>query len=204
MPPLSDHHNYSCDELRTMLASVGDNVNVHGSVLMFSPHLIHVGSNVRIDCFSILSAGQEGIYIGDHVHIAAGVYLFGSGGRIVLESFSGLSSRAVVYTASDDYTEGYLTGPTVPMKFRKVRQGDVILRRHAVVGAGSILLPAVTVGLGASVGALTLVHKPVGDFAVVAGIPFRVIGERDRRILEGEKKLLEEEKAQNEPDEASL
>ena len=203
MLPLSDHQNYSSDELRTLLASVGDNVKVHRSVQMFSPHLIHVGSNVRIDCFSVMSAGQQGIYIGDHVHVAAGVYLFGSGGRIVLESFCNLSSRVAVYTASDDYTEGYLTNPTVPMKFRKVRQGDVILRRHTIVGTGSVLLPAVTLGLAAAVGALTLVHKPVGDFLVVAGIPFRVIGERNRRILEREKKLLEEEKAQKEPDEAS-
>lgn len=203
MLPLSDQHNYSSEDLQTLLASVGDNVNIHRSVQMFSPHSIHVGSNVRIDCFSLLSAGQEGIYIGDHVHIAAGVYLFGSGGRIVLESFSGLSSRVAVYTASEDYTEGFLTNPTVPMKFRKVCQGDVVLRRHAIVGAGSVLLPGVTLGLAASVGALTLVHKPVADFAVVAGFPFKVIGERNRRILEGEKKLLEEEKAQRESDEAS-
>jgi acetyltransferase-like isoleucine patch superfamily enzyme len=203
MPTLSDPHRYSPDELRGMLAAVGDNVNIHRSVLMFSPHLIHVGSNVRIDCFSLLSAGQDGIYIGDHVHIAAGVYLFGAGGRIVLESFCGLSSRVAVYTASDDYTEGYLTNPTVPVKFRKVHRGDVVLRRHAIVGAGSILLPAVTLGLGASVGALTLVNKPVGDFAVVAGFPFKVLGERNKRILEGEKQLLEEEKAEKGSDEAS-
>ena len=199
----SDHYNYSSDELRSMLASVGDTVKVHRSVQMFSAHLIHLGSNVRIDCFSVLSAGQEGIYIGDHVHLAAGVYLFGSGGRIVLESFCNLSSRVAVYTASDDYTEGYLTNPTVPMKFRKVRRGEVILRRHAIVGTGSILLPGVTLGLAAAVGALTLVHKSVADFVVVAGIPSRVIGERNRRILEGEKKLLEEEKAQRESDGAS-
>jgi dTDP-4-amino-4,6-dideoxy-D-glucose acyltransferase len=203
MLPLSDCQNYSSEELRTMLASVGDNVAVHRSVLMFSPQSIHVGSNVRIDCFSVLSAGQDGIFIGDHIHIAAGAYLFGSGGRIVMESFSNLSSRVVVYTATDDYTEGYLTNPTVPVKFRKVRQGDVILRRHAIVGTGSVLLPGVTLGLAASVGALTLVHKPVGDFAVAAGIPFRIVGERNRRILEGEKELLEEEKAARESHEAN-
>jgi galactoside O-acetyltransferase len=179
-----------------MLAEVGHNVSIHRSVLMFSPHLIHIGSNTRIDCFGLLSAGPEGICIGDHVHIAAGVYLFGSGGRIVLESFTGLSARDVVYTANDDYREGYLTNPTVAAKYKKVRQGDVILRRHAVVGAGSIILPGVTLGLAASVGALSLVNKSVDDFVVVAGCPSRIIGTRDKRILEEEKKLLEDEKAQ--------
>jgi len=179
-----------------MLAEVGHNVSIHRSVLMFSPHLIRIGSNTRIDCFGLLSAGPDGICIGDHVHIAAGVYLFGSGGRIVLESFCNLSSRVAVYTASDDYTEGYLTNPTVPMKFRKVQQGDVTLRRHAIVGTGGVLLPGVTLGLAASVGALTLVRKSVEDFVVVAGCPSRIIGTRDKRILEEEKKLLEEENAQ--------
>jgi acetyltransferase-like isoleucine patch superfamily enzyme len=58
-----------------------------------------------------------------------------------------------------------------------------VLRRHVAVGASSILFPGVTLGLAASVGALTFVHKPVEDFTVVAGFPFRIIGKRDRRIL---------------------
>ncbi|MBV9217062.1 MAG: hypothetical protein JO053_12885 [Acidobacteria bacterium] len=38
----------------------------------------------------MLIAGEQGILIGDHVHIAAGCYLFGSGGRIRMDDFSGL------------------------------------------------------------------------------------------------------------------
>ena len=188
------NQNYSTRELKAMFASVGENVNIHRSVLMFSPELIHLGSNIRIDCNSVLSAGEKGIYIGDHVHIATGVYLFGSGGRIVLESFCGLSSRVSVYTATDDYSEGFLTNPTVPIKFRKVRHGEVVLRRHALVGASSVLLPGVTLGLGASIGALSLVHKSVRDFAVACGTPLRIIGERDQSILLREQELIQEEK----------
>jgi galactoside O-acetyltransferase len=192
---MTPSYNYSTEELRSMLASVGDNVSVNRSVQMFSPHLIHLGSNVRIDCFGLLSAGEGGIYIGDHIHLAAGAYLFGSGGRIVLEPFCNLSSRVVVYTASDDYKDGYLTNPTVPMKFRKVQEGAVVLRRHAIVGTGSVILPGVELGLGASAGALTLINKSVPDFAIVAGIPFRVLGERSKRLLDAEKRLLLEEQA---------
>jgi len=199
----SSGHNYTREELQASLGSVGENVSVHRTVQMFSSHHIHLGSNVRIDCFGLLSAGEEGIYVGDHVHLAAGVYLFGSGGRIVLESFCNLSSRVAVYTASDDYTEGYLGNPTVPAKFKKVRQADVILRRHVIVGCGSILLPGTTLGLAASVGALSLVNKPVEDFAIVAGIPCRVVGKRGARVLELEKELLDEKARQKEPDNAS-
>jgi galactoside O-acetyltransferase len=143
-----------------------------------------------------LSAGEEGICIGDHVHVATGVYLFGSGGKIILESFCGLSSRVSVYTATDDYSEGFLTNPTVPNKFRNVRRGDVVLRRHALVGASSVLLPGVTLGLAASIGALSLVYKSVGDFVVAFGSPLKIIGERDRSILLREEKLIQEEKGE--------
>jgi dTDP-4-amino-4,6-dideoxy-D-glucose acyltransferase len=102
---------YTRDELSSMLGSVGVNVAVNRSVVFYSPKNIHVGSNVRIDCFSLLSAGSQGIVIGDYVHIAAYGALFGSGGKIHMESFSGLSSRVTVYTSTDDYVDGFMSNP---------------------------------------------------------------------------------------------
>lgn len=177
--------NYQRDELEALgLAALGLNVAIHRSVLLFAPERISIGSNVRIDCFSVLSAGKDGIYIGNHVHLGAGAYLFGSGGCIVLEDFSGISSRVALYTATDDYSEGYLTNPTLPDAYRKVTQGPVVLRKHAIVGSGSVILPNLELGVGSSVGALSLVHKQVEPFAVVHGNPIRVIGKRSDKILE--------------------
>jgi len=184
--------SYAADELSELLGSCGTNVSIHRSVEMFFPKRIHVGSNVRIDCFCLLSAGLEGIYLGDHVHVAAGFYLFGGGGVIRMESFSGISARVSIYTSNDDYTEGYLTGPTVPMKYRKVREGPVTLSRHAIVGAGSVLMPGVRLGLASSVGALSFVSRDVPDFAIVVGKPARLIGHRPQRILEREAELMAE------------
>jgi galactoside O-acetyltransferase len=66
----------------------------------------------------------------------------------------------------------------------------VVVRKHAVVGAGSIILPGVTIGLAASVGALTLVKKDVPDFEIVAGNPMRTLGKRDSVILENEARFM--------------
>jgi dTDP-4-amino-4,6-dideoxy-D-glucose acyltransferase len=183
--------NYSREELQQMLGSVGENVTVHRSVLLFSPQNIHLGSNIRIDCFSFLGAGQKGIRIGDFVHLGVGVCLFGASGQIDIGSFCGLSSKVTVYTGSDDYTEGFLTNPTVPLKYKKLREGDVVFRKHALVGASSVIMPGVTLGLAASVGALSLVNNTIPDFAVALGNPLRLIGERPRRILELEQEFLE-------------
>ena len=181
---------YSRDELEQMFGSVGENVSINRSVIFYSPKRISLGSHVRIDCFGLISAGEKGMEFGDHVHISSYCCLIGSGGKIHLESFTGLASRSTLYTATDDFSDGYMTGPTIPDEYRNVRTGDVVLRKHVVVGCGSVVLPGVTIGLAATVGALSLVRKSVPEFAIVAGNPLRIIGQRNRRILDLEKEFL--------------
>jgi galactoside O-acetyltransferase len=83
-----------------------------------------------------------------------------------------------------------MSNPTVPLEFRKVTSGDVVFKKHALIGSGSVIMPGVTVETGASVGALSFVNKNVPGFAIAAGIPARVIGERNRRLLELEGSFL--------------
>lgn len=185
--------NYNREELeRIGFGGLGENVIIHKNTEIFAPENIYLGNDVRIDAFSILSAGGEGVHIGNNVHLAASVFIFGGGGKVVLEDFCGLSSRVTVYTASDDYSEGHLTNPTVPDKYRKIKNGSVVLRRHAIVGSGSIIMPDVEIGIAASVGALSFVNKNIDDFSVVFGHPLRSIGKRKEQILELEKKYLDE------------
>lgn len=183
---------YAPEELRLLLGSVGENVAVNRSVVFYSPKNVHLGSNVRIDCFSLLTAGDAGIVIEDHVHLSAYCFLVGSAGKIHLQSFSGLAARVSLFTATDDYSEGFLTNPTVPARYKKVRSGDIVLQKHALVGSGSVLMPGVTLGTAASVGALSFVNKSVPEFAIVSGNPIRVVGRRNRRILELEQEFTHE------------
>jgi acetyltransferase-like isoleucine patch superfamily enzyme len=187
---------YRHEELVDMLGAVGENVAVNRSVLFYSPRNVFLGDNVRIDGFCILSAGLGGIVLDEHVHLSAYCFLVGPAGRIHLQGFSGLASRCTLYTATDDFREGYLTGPTIPEKYRKVRGGDVILGRHALIGAGSIVLPGVTIGEGAAVGALSLVRKDVPALAIVAGNPLRTLGQRNGdRLRQLENELVAEKRA---------
>jgi acetyltransferase-like isoleucine patch superfamily enzyme len=180
---------YRREELVEMFGAVGENVLVNRSVVLYSPKRIYLGDNVRIDGFSILTAGEEGIVIDKHVHLSAYCFLVGAGGKIHLQAYSGLASRSTIYTATDDFRDGHLTGPTIPAKYRQVRGGNVVLGRHGLIGAGSVVLPGVTIGEGAAVGALSLVRKDVPPYAIVAGNPMRTLGQRSEerlRLLESE------------------
>ena len=153
--------------------------------------MISLGSNVRIDDFCVLSAGEGGITIGNYVHIAAFCSLVGSG-AIRLSDFSGLSSRVSVYSSSDDYSGATLTNPTVPSQYTGVQHADVTLEKHVIVGCGSVILPGVTLSEGVAVGALSLVQKNCGPFSIYSGVPAKLIKERKRDLLELERKLLSE------------
>ena len=73
--------------------------------------------------------------------------IFGKAG-VVLEDFVGVSPRACIFSTADDYVEGYLTNPTVPKEFTNVKAMPVVMKKHSLLGCGSVLLPGVTVGEG--------------------------------------------------------
>lgn len=163
-------------------AHVGCDVKLSDRASFYGVSRIAIGDHTRIDDFCVLSAGEGGIQIGAYVHIAIQSSLMGAG-PITLEDFAGLSSRVAIYSSNDDYSGAHMTNPTVPVEFTGVSHAPVHLGRHVIVGAGSVVLPGVTLHEGVAVGALSLVRKDGEPFTIYAGNPARRIGSRRRDLL---------------------
>lgn len=169
------------------LKEVGSNVLISRDAHFYSEELISIGDNVRIDDFCILSGK---IKIGSHIHIGAGTTLIAGNAGIEMEDFSGLSHRVNVFAITDDFSGHALIGPMVSGKFRNVKEGKVLLRKHSIVGVASVVLPNVTLEEGSAIGAMTLVPKSTLPWKIYLGIPARMIGERSQDILRLEKEYL--------------
>jgi galactoside O-acetyltransferase len=154
------------------------------------PYRVTVGDHTRIDAFCILTGGA-GVTIGRNVHVSAYASLLGRS-SIEIGDFAAVSVRCTILSSNDDYGGDSMVNSTIPDRYRGAVDRPVRIGTHAVLGAGSVILPGVTVGASAAVGAMSLVKDDVAPFAIVAGVPARVIGERTRGHLDLAARFLAE------------
>jgi len=163
-------------------ASLGKNVNISSKASIYGAGRISIGSNVRIDDFAILSAGEGGIEIGNYIHIALHSSILGKG-MITIRDFANISGRVSIYSSNDDYSGHTLTNPCVPEEFTGVSFADVTIGKHAIIGNSAIILPGVDIGTGCAIGAQALVKEDCKDFGIYAGSPAKYIKDRDQNLL---------------------
>lgn len=138
--------------------------------------------------------GTTRIFIGDEVQVGRGSWLqvIEPGGRLELGSrtsisgflFASAASEVVleedvllaqnVYIADHSHARADAALPIVEQGITDI--APVRIRRGAWLGHGVVVLPGVTIGVGAVVGANSVVRDDVPDHHVAVGAPARVIG----------------------------
>ncbi len=178
---------YSPKELKEMgFRKLGRHVLISRTCRIYTPEKMSIGDHVLIDDFTIMN-GE--ITIGSYVHISSNCEFYAGETYIELGDFTAVSSRSALYATSDDYSGRYLSNPTAPKAYRHEDNLPIILEKHAIVGTGCTLMPGVTVAEGCSVGSMALVNKSTEPWGIYVGIPAKRIRERDKGLLEYEKKL---------------
>lgn len=176
--------------------SIGKNVRISTDARIYGQENISIGNNVRIDDFTILSAVNGYIYIGNYVFIARNSHLSGFLG-IEMHDFSSMAANTVIYSASDDYSGDYLTAQAIPQKYTAHIGGPVVIGKHVIIGSSCNILGPANIGEGCSIGAMTFVQNELLPWGVYVGIPCKRLKERKKGLLELEKQFLKEQNANN-------
>ncbi|WP_345987833.1 acyltransferase [Sulfurimonas sp. HSL1-2] len=140
---------------------------------------IDFGKYVIIDDFVLIYA-KERVRIGNYVHIASFTSVSG-GGELVMEELSAVSSGCRLITGTDDFKEWGFGNSTIANEFRNVKTGKIHIGKFVVIGGNSVILPGVTIGEGAAVGAGSVVTKDLEPWGIYVGN--NRIGSRDREAV---------------------
>jgi acetyltransferase-like isoleucine patch superfamily enzyme len=182
---------YTDEQLQQMgFKYIGKNVKISDKVSIYNYDQIEIGDHSRIDDFCVISGK---IKIGKNVHIAPFCLVAGGEKGIIFEDFSGLAYQVQVFTQSDDYSGKTMTNPTVPTQYKNESKKEVIIGKHTIIGAGSIIMPGVTLAEGTSVGAMSLVRKSTEEWSIYVGNPAKKLTTRKKDLLALETKYFDNE-----------
>ncbi len=102
--------------------------------------------------------------LGYKTDIGAFTYINAKNG-VVIEDFVQIGSHCSIYSVS-----------TIDGK-----EGGVVLKKNCRIGSHSVIMPGVTVGENAVVGAMSFVNYDIPDNCVAAGVPAKVIKNVSRK-----------------------
>jgi UDP-2-acetamido-3-amino-2,3-dideoxy-glucuronate N-acetyltransferase len=150
---------------------------------------VTLGRNVRLYAFVNLYGCEIGddTSIGTFVEIQKGAKI---GARCKIQSHSficeGVTIEDEVFVGHNvnflnDRFPAATTASGTPKTETDWTLEPTLVRRRAAIGTAAVIMPGVTIGEGAIVGAGAVVTKDVPPRAIVAGVPARALSQRPKR-----------------------
>ncbi len=149
---------------------------IYEPVIILKPDMVKIADTARIDSFVKIEGGQ-GVNIGEYVHIASFTHINIGSGNVTLKDYSAVSSGAKILGGSNK-SDGKSMSAVAPEHMQVVDRKKTVLREYAFLGVNSVVMPGVTIGTGAVIGAGAVVTTDVPDYEIWAGVPAKKIGDR--------------------------
>jgi acetyltransferase-like isoleucine patch superfamily enzyme len=118
----------------------------------------------KLTKYNWMVQNKDGLKLGYKTDIGAFTYINAKNG-VVVEDFVQIGSHCSLYSIS-----------TIDNK-----EGQITLKKNCKIGSHSVIMPGVTIGENAIIGAFSFVNKDVPRNVVVAGVPSKIM-----KKLEGE------------------
>lgn len=140
--------------------------------LSYKPWMKHIGSKVLIEK-NFICSGAQNVIIGSNTYINHDVEIDSQYAQVTIGNYVLIGPH--VYLGTKNY--GYKDF-TKPMGKQKYNSGNIIVEDDVWIGTKAIILPGVKIGRGSIIGAGAVVTKNVPAFAIVGGVPAKLIKSR--------------------------
>lgn len=133
---------------------------------------VRIGSGVHIYRGTIIEVGQGGrVEIDDGCHIQAGCNLKGFLGSLRIGKHVQMAPRCAFSPYDHNFDDR-----DRPIRQQGIRtRGGIVVEDDVWFGVGVTVLDGVTIGRGAVIGAGSVVTSNVAPYAIVAGVPARLL-----------------------------
>jgi|BioPla2DNA2_1021312.scaffolds.fasta_scaffold19340_2 acetyltransferase-like isoleucine patch superfamily enzyme len=140
-----------------------ENAELDAHCQIFDHVFVDAGKSLKIGKYStltwyVLIEGGANTRIGDRVFLGPGTKLLTSTYKI----------------------HGFYTVEHLPEGCQETEYGDITIHDDAYLGANCTVMPGVTIGEGAVVGANSLVTKDLDPWTIYVGTPCKPVGKRER------------------------
>jgi acetyltransferase-like isoleucine patch superfamily enzyme len=158
----------------SQFAKIGHDVVFETGALVFHPENIEIGDNVYIGHYAIIKGYyQNKLTIGEGSWIGQQCFFHGAGGLKIGRNV-GIGPAVKIITSSHSLDE-----IDKPIMHSSVHFAPVIIEDDSDIGTGALIMPGIRIGKGAQVGAGAVVTSDVEDYAIVRGVPAKVVGMRE-------------------------
>jgi acetyltransferase-like isoleucine patch superfamily enzyme len=165
-----------CGRLRAALlrlrgARIGAKTSIGPRVVVRRANLVALGSRVEIEHDVFLKVIDGSLQVGDFAFIGRGCEI-----DVAQSVTVGAHTLLAPNVFITDHTHNHARRQRLDEQGN--RTAPVVIGSDAWIGAHAVVLAGVTIGDGAIVGAGAVVTNDVAPYAIVAGVPARVIGSR--------------------------
>jgi acetyltransferase-like isoleucine patch superfamily enzyme len=143
------------EEIKKHLGSCGQNVFIGHNVVFTNPSEVHLGDNVRIDPFTLITTALE---VGSNVQICSHSVLGGGKAhKITIGDWCFIGYGSKLFCASEDYSGDH--GPVNEFwGNNKIYRGDIKFGNYSGIASDVMVFPGVTIPEGCTVGAKSFIY----------------------------------------------
>ena len=166
------------ENVKAKLKSVGEGVRLMPLAKIANAHVVEFGDFCRVRDFVFIWGGQ-GVKIGKHCDIQPHVVVWG-GGLLEIGDRVSVGPGSVLLTAVYSHEQGLKMVDGLGEGSAKALYGKLVVGSDVYIGANCTLMPDISVGEGAVVGAGSFVNKDCEPWGIYVGSPAKKIAERPK------------------------
>lgn len=166
------------ENVKGLLKRCGEGIRLMPLAKIANPSVVELGDFCRIRDFVFIWGGG-GVKIGKYTDVQPHVVVWGGGVLEVGDRVS-IGPGSVLLTAIYLYKEGLKMVDGLGEESANPLYGKLIIQDDVYIGANCTLMPNITIGEGAIIGAGSFLNKNAEPWGVYVGSPAKKIGTRPR------------------------